>query len=570
MQRNWWKDAVVYQVWPASFKDSNDDGVGDLRGIIDSLDHIQSLGANTLWVSPIYSSPQVDFGYDISDYESIYPIFGSIKDVDDLIKACHDRNIKILMDLVVNHTSDAHKWFQESRSSKTNPKRDWYIWRSAKHDKSGRRLPPNNWRSNFTGSAWTWDEKTQEYYLHLFASAQPDLNWDCPELRQAVYDSALKFWLEKGIDGFRVDTMAIYSKNPDLPDAPVSDPTSPWQTGRMYYAHQPKVFDILQEMQQLMSRYGDKMTVGEFGSLSDTGLALQYVSEQRRCVGMGFQFETVCLGYSLNHWDIRPFTLREFKATFSKWQRFIEDNDGWTCVFLENHDIARSVSRFGCDSPEFRERSAKMLAMLQATATGTLFLYQGQDIGMTNVPAEWPAEEYKDISSQNYWKSVTRSTTEKRLIDKAMDNLRNVARDHGRTPMQWDDGPHGGFTSSKSGPWMRINDNYPEINVKRQSCDPTSVLSFWKRMLLLRKEHSDLFVAGTWRDIDPQSLSLMTYTKTSARQRALVILNFTRTVQPLALPEEFQNEEPRIVTIERWGSDVLGPFEGRLYIKETS
>ncbi|RFU33121.1 hypothetical protein B7463_g3211, partial [Scytalidium lignicola] len=567
MNRPWWKDAVVYQVWPASFKDSTESGQGDIRGIIESLDYIQSVGADTLWLSPIYDSPQVDFGYDIRDYENIYPPFGTVKNVDDLINNCHERGMKFLMDLVVNHTSDQHKWFQESRSSKTNPKRDWYIWRPARYDREGRRCPPNNWRSNFSGSTWTWDETTQEYYLHLFASSQPDLNWDCRALREAVYNSAMRFWLNKGIDGFRIDTMTIFSKNTEFPDAPVSDPTSQYQTGRVHYAHQPKVFEILREMNALLSEYGDKMTVGEFGVLSDTDLALEYVSASKHCVGMGFQFETVCLGYSLNHWDVRPFTLGEFKETFGKWQQFIDNNDGWTSVFLENHDIARSVSRFGCDSPEFRSVSAKMLAMLQTTSTGTLFLYQGQEIGMTNLPASWSIEEYKDISSQNYWKSVKKSTNEKSILNLAIDNIRMVARDHARTPMQWHDGLHGGFTTSKKGPWMRINDNYRDINVKQQSEDPYSVLSFWKQMLALRKQYSDIFVYGTWEYTDQANESTMTYVKSFRDQKALVMLNFTKYPEPFIIPEEFSSAALKIVNVQEWKQGTLGPFEGRVYIK---
>ncbi|KAJ9638726.1 uncharacterized protein PV06_02149 [Exophiala oligosperma] len=563
----WWKDAVVYQVWPASFKDTNDDGVGDIKGVIESLDHIQGLGADTVWMCPIYASPRIDFGYDISDYEAIDPNFGTMEDVEDLIRGCHDRGMKFMMDLVVNHTSDQHKWFQESRSSKTNPKRDWYIWRPAKYDEQGNRIPPNNWRSNFVGSTWTWDETTQEYYLHLFAPEQPDLNWDNLELRKAVYDSAVRFWLEKGIDGFRIDTMTIYSKNPALPDAPITDPGSPYQTGRKWYGDQPKVFEILSEMTAIMDEYGEKITVGEFGGLKDLSVALDYVGASKRCVGMGFQFETVCIGYALNHWHIRDFPLQEFKQTVGKWQQFVEGNDGWTCMFLENHDIARSVSRFGNDSPEFRAVSAKMLAVLQATATGTLFIYQGQEIGMTNIPKSWPIEEYLDISSQNYWKDLTSSTDDKAELDKAMAKVQKVARDHARTPMQWSDKPHGGFTTSPNGPWMRTNDNYVDINVEKQVKETDSVLSFWKRMLALRKQYSDVFVHGTWRTLDAENPATMTYVKDGGDKRALVVLNFTEKSQPSNIPEEFKGLEAAITNVDESVPDTLSPFEGRVYIR---
>ncbi|KAI1615505.1 putative isoamylase [Exophiala viscosa] len=562
----WWKDAVVYQVWPASFKDTNQDGVGDIRGVIESLDHIQSIGADTVWMCPIYASPRIDFGYDISDYEAIDPNFGTMADVDDLMQECHNRGMKFIMDLVINHTSDQHKWFQESRSSKTNPKRDWYIWRPAKYDEKGQRLPPNNWRSNFVGSAWTWDETTQEYYLHLFAPEQPDLNWDNLKMRKAVYDSAVRFWLEKGIDGFRIDTMTIYSKNPALPDAPITDPTSEWQSGRKWYGDQPKVFEILKEITAITSQYGEKMTVGEFGALKNLNVALDYVGASNRCVGMGFQFETVCVGYALNHWHIRNFSLQEFKQTFGKWQQFVEETDGWTCAFLENHDIARSVSRFGNDSPRYRATSAKMLAILLATSTGTLFLYQGQEIGMTNVPATWPIEEYLDISSQNYWKSVKTATDDKAVLDGALANIRKVARDHARTPMQWSDKPHGGFTTCGKGPWMRTNDNYVDISVEKQAHDPDSVLSFWKQMLALRKQYSDIFVHGTWRTMDVENPATMTFVKQAEGEKALVVLNFTDQPQPVKIPEDFRGSKPLITNLNQWYPETLSAYEGRVYV----
>lgn len=568
MTRLWWKDATVYQVWPASFKDSNGDGIGDLGGIVQSLDYIKSLGVDAVWVSPFYESPQVDFGYDISNYEAIHPPFGTMKDAEALIEGCHDRGLRILMDLVINHTSDQHAWFRESRSSKDNPRRDWYIWRPAKYGEDGNRQPPNNWRSNFGGSTWTWDEASQEYYLHLFASAQPDLNWENRAMREAVYNSAIRFWLRKGIDGFRVDTMAIYSKNPEFPDAPITDPESKYQTGRIYYAHQPEVFNIHREINQVLAEFGpDKMTVGEFGVLADTDLALEYVSASKQRVSMGFQFETACLGYSLNHWHLSPFTLVDFKDTYERWQRFIDGNDGWTCVFLENHDIARSVSRFASDDPKHRTTAAKMLAMLLATSTGTNFLYQGQEIGMTNVPRSWPIEEYKDISAQNYWNEVKRETNgDKIALDRAMEKIQLVARDHARTPMQWDDTAYAGFTKCKGGPWMRVNDNYKEINVKQQENDSESVLAFWRRLLALRKEHIDLFAHGSWKTLDHDDQSVMTYIKSSEGSKALVMLNFTLDQQDVwsRIPATFKGVTPFLANVS-WSEEVLLPYEGRIY-----
>ncbi|CZR45435.1 uncharacterized protein FPRO_15390 [Fusarium proliferatum ET1] len=571
-ERTWWKEATIFQIWPASFKDSNSDGIGDLGGVIQSLDYIRSLGVDAVWVSPFYESPQVDFGYDISNYEAIHKAYGTMADAEALIDACHQRNMRILFDLVINHTSDQHPWFLESRQSRKNPKRDWYIWKPPKYDENGNRKPPNNWRSNFGGSCWAWDEDTQEYYLHLFADAQPDLNWENRAMREAVYDSAIRFWLRKGVDGFRVDTMTIYSKNPDYPDAPVADPASLYQTGRKFYAHQPEVFNILGEINQVLTEFGDdKMTVGEFGVLADTKMALDYVSASKRRVSMGFQFETACIGYSLNHWNLKGFSLVEFKASFEKWQRFIEGNDGWTCIFLENHDIARSVSRFANDDPMYRAAAAKALATLLGTSTGTLFLYQGQEIGITNAPQEWDIREYKDISASNYWKQVHDSTNgDEAALAQAMRNIRSVARDHARTPVQWNDEEHAGFTDAPTGPWMGINDNYREVNVQQQVSDPDSVFAFWQNLLKLRKKHVELFVYGSWETIDAADKYVMTYMKKSEGSNALVMINFTTKDQSCRdrAPPMFHNMEPVLTNMVNWRVDRLWPFEARVYIME--
>ncbi|RMZ86304.1 hypothetical protein DV736_g6470, partial [Chaetothyriales sp. CBS 134916] len=557
-QRTWWKDAVVYQIWPASFKDSDGDGLGDLKGILESLDHIQSLGANVVWLSPIFESPQADLGYDISDYERIYRPYGTISDLRDIIKSCHSRGIRLLLDLVINHTSDQHAWFQESRSSQTATKRDWYIWRPAKYE-NRQRKPPNNWQSMFGGSAWEWDEGSGEYYLHLFSVSQPDVNWRNPELRQAIYQSALKFWLKEGIDGFRIDAMGLFAKDPSFADALENNPHAPFN-------HRPENFEIFHEIQNEMKKYGDLMTVGEFGGLSDTGTALQYVSSAQARVNMGFQFETVCIGYALSTFNVKPFRLHDFKELFAKWQQFIEGTDGWTTIFLENHDVARSVSRFASDKPGFRAAAAKMLALLQVSATGTLFLYQGQEIGMTNIPADWPIEQYKDLSTQEYWRSVKESTDDPVKLIKAMANIRKVARDHGRTPMQWSSDAHGGFTVADQGPWMRVNDNYTEINVKAQLEDEDSVLSFWKRAILLRREHIDLLAHGKFQYVDNNSETIMCFKKIFGNRTAIVLLNFSESEQPYQIPDTVYSMSLEISTSTRMNGNVLGPFEGRLYI----
>ncbi|KAK3182589.1 alpha-glucosidase maltase [Lecanicillium sp. MT-2017a] len=554
----WWKSAVVYQIWPASFKDSNADGMGDLRGILESLDHIQSLGADTIWISPVYDSPQVDLGYDISDYERIYEPYGTMSDMEDVIKGCHSRGLRILMDLVINHTSDQHAWFKESRSSKTSSKRDWYIWQPAKYE-NGVRQPPNNWKSMFGGSAWEWDEQTEEYYLHLFAAEQPDVNWANRALREAVYQSAIRFWLDKGIDGFRIDTMGLFTKDQTFADASESEPHAPFN-------HRPETFQVFNEIHGVISQYGDLMTVGEFGGLGDTNMALKYVGAAERRVNMGFPFETVCIGYALSTFDVKPFSVDDFRTLFAKWQQFIEGTDGWTTVFLENHDVARSVSRFGTEKPECRVAAAKMLALLQIASTGTLFLYQGQEIGMTNIPKEWPIEEYKDVSTQQHWQAVKECTNDPECLEKAMDNIRKVARDHSRTPMQWSSQAYGGFTTAENGPWMRLNDNYTDINVADQEKDNGSVLSFWRRALATRKECVELLAHGTFTLAGNNDENMICFEKSYKEEKALIILNVTEQDIDWTPPADISGMALKLATSTELTDGRLGPFEGRLYL----
>jgi alpha-glucosidase len=563
----WWKNATVYQVYPASFQDSNGDGIGDIQGIISRLDYIKSLGVDAIWICPFYESPQDDLGYDISDYEHIHKPYGTMADVDALIEGCHRRGLRVIFDLVVNHTSSSHPWFKDSRSSKTSPKRNWYHWQPAKYDELGNRHPPNNWRSNFKGSAWEWDETTQEYYLHLYGTTMPDLNWECEDLRNAVYNSAMKFWLDKGIDGFRIDTMTIYAKHPQYPDAPITDPVTPWQYASKHYRNMPRVFDYHREFNdKVLSKYGELLTVGEFGDTSDLSLALKYVSAKEKRVGMGFQFETVLLGYQMCEFNVKPFSLVEFKKSHTKWQQFIEGNDGWTSVFLENHDIPRSVSRFGNDDPAFRESSAKALATYATTSTGTLFIYQGQEIGMTNIPKTWPIEEYRDVNTQNYWRKLKHKGLSRDELELAMENIQKVARDNPRTPMQWDDSPHSGFTSRTSEPWMRVNDNYGEVNVKQQLAEKNSVLTYWKKLLALRQQYIDVFAHGTFRNVDEGNTSIAMFIKRCNDKAALVICNFTSSQQPLLIPQEFIGKELLLANVDHSESNKLGPYEARIYV----
>jgi alpha-glucosidase len=382
---NWWKNGTVYQIYPSSFKDSNGDGVGDIPGIISKLDYLKDLGVDIIWLSPHYKSPQVDMGYDISDYTDIYEKYGTLKDCLQLIEECHLRGIKLIFDLVVNHTSDQHAWFKESRSSKTSPKRDWYIWKPAKYDANGIRQPPNNWGSFFGGSAWEWDEATEEYYLHLFAVEQPDINWRNMEARQAVYQDSIVYWLERGVDGFRIDVIELYSKPEDFPDAPILNPSNPFQNAGSIVREGPQLHEILQEMNKIGFGKYDTMTVGE-GSPETYEEALEFVSAKRKEINMSFQFEVTSLGKNSAYLRMDPFKLTDIKRAYNKWQPFIVKTDGWTTSFLENHDGGRSVTRFCSDTPEFRVVSAKMLAVLLTTLSGTLYVYQGQEIGMINVP----------------------------------------------------------------------------------------------------------------------------------------------------------------------------------------
>ena len=396
----WWRDAIIYQVWPASFQDSNNDGLGDLPGLISRLDHIQSLGINTIWLSPHYKSPRIDEGYDVSDYTAIHEPFGTMQDMDQLIQQTKQRGIRLILDLVINHCSEQHKWFQESRSSKDNPKRDWFIWRPAKHDSTGKRLPPNNWRNNFNGSAWTWDEKTQEYYLHLFCPEQPDFNWTNEETRQAIYQDAMIFWLDKGIDGFRVDTVNMYSKPMDFPDAPITDPTNEYQPAHALYCNGPGMHKYLREMGAILSRY-DAMTVGELPCTPDVQQVLSYVRASDPMLSMVFDFDVV----DVDSGEGQRFYLKEWqlpllKTAVMKAQKFIHNTDAWTTTFCENHDQPRSISRYCPEAvtEEDRIRAGKLLALWQCSLTGTQFIYQGQEIGMTNCEGQKLGQGLEEVA----------------------------------------------------------------------------------------------------------------------------------------------------------------------------
>ena len=566
--RTWWKDGTVYQIWPASYKDSNGDGVGDIVGIISTLDYLKDLGVDIIWVSPIYDSPQKDMGYDISNYEEIYPPYGTVAEADKLIEECHNRGIRIIFDLVVNHTSDQHAWFKESRSSKSNPKRDWYIWRPAKYDKDGTRRPPNNWRAHFGGSAWEWDEQTQEYYLHLFVPEQPDLNWDNEATRQAIFDSAVNFWLKKGVDGFRVDTVNMYSKPSDYPDAAITDQGQEFQFAPNLFCNGPRMYEFLREMNSQCFSHYDCFCVGELSHTPDPAHVLRYVSAKEKQLDMVFQFDLVDLGQGPTcRYETSPVELPVFKNLLARMQALTAGNDGWSTAFLENHDQARSISRFADDSPKWRVRSGKMLAILLSTLTGTLFLYQGQEIGMINIPGDWPDHEYKDIESINYATRMRKvSNDDPTVMAKAVKGMSQVARDNARTPVQWDASPHAGFTTGEK-PWMRANDSYHEINVAAQQKDPKSVLAFWKSMLQLRKQFVDVFVHGTFEMFDASGDKTIVYGKTFGKNRVLVHLNFSSERQRVEVPWTWEGGKLLVSNVdeEEREKEWLAGWEGRIY-----
>ncbi|KKK18200.1 hypothetical protein AOCH_005626 [Aspergillus ochraceoroseus] len=528
IHRAWWKECSVYQIWPASFKDSNDDGVGDIPGIVSKLDYIRDMGIDIVWLCPSYKSPQVDMGYDIADYYSIADQYGTVADVENLIKGCHDRGMKLLMDLVVNHTSDQHEWFKKSRSSRDNEFRDWYIWRPPRIDENGNRHPPNNWVSHFQGSAWHYDELTGEYYLHLYAVEQPDLNWENPAVRKAVHD-IVRFWLNKGADGFRMDVINFISKDQAFPDAPVNDKDTMWQWGDKYYANGPRLHEYLQEIGRILNEYG-AFSVGEMPFVKDTNEVLKAVRYDRNEINMIFSFEHVDLDHGPWGDKFKPgsFKLTDVKAFFERWQVFMYENSGWNALYWENHDQPRSIDRFVNPPVALRQTSGKMLATVLALQAGTPFLYQGQEIGMGNVPREWGMEEYKDIDCLNHWERLLKAKpfdTEAQQI--ARQEYQKKSRDNARTPVQWSAEPNGGFTSAAVKPWMSVNPEYLQVNAAAQVQDPHSLYNFWASVLKLRKTYVDIFVYGNYEAVDRDSQELFAFTRTYNSSKALVVANWT-------------------------------------------
>ena len=555
MNKKWWKESVVYQIYPRSFNDSNGDGIGDLNGITEKLDYLKNLGIDVIWLSPVYQSPNDDNGYDISDYQAIMKEFGTMEDFDCLLAAAHERGIKIVMDLVVNHTSDEHAWFMESRKSKDNPYRDYYIWREGKDGKE-----PNNWGSCFSGSAWVYDEATDMYYLHLFSKKQPDLNWENPKVRDEVF-SMMDWWCQKGIDGFRMDVISMISKVEGLPDGKVSDglhgdPSPFVQNG-------PRVHEYLQEMnQRVLSKY-DLLTVGECPGVT-VEEAQRYASDKGTELGMVFQFEHMGLDEGeFSKWSDRKIKLTDLKENLTKWQNGL-DGKAWNSLYWCNHDQPRVLSRFGNDSKEYREVSAKMLGTCLHMMQGTPYVYQGEELGMTNVPFK-SIDDFRDIESIRAYQEYVESG----IIDKEdmMRFLCYKSRDNARTPMQWNSGKNAGFTEGT--PWIMVNPNYKEINAEEQVDRADSVFNYYKKLIELRHKE-EVIVYGHYELLMPESEELYVYTRELENEKILVICNFTEKEVKYTLPEEFENGKILISNYDKMSADAemeLKPYEAMVIKK---
>ncbi len=527
MEKRWWKESVVYQIYPRSFCDSNGDGIGDLNGITGKLDYLKELGIDVIWLSPVYKSPNDDNGYDISDYQAIMDEFGTMEDFDRMLATAHEKGIKIMMDLVVNHTSDEHKWFIESRKSTDNPYRDYYIWRPAKEDGS----LPNNWGSCFSGPAWEYDKTTDMYFLHLFSKKQPDLNWDNPAVRQDVFDM-MNWWLKKGVDGFRMDVISLISKEPGLPDK---------ETGINGYAtfnvsaNGPHVHEYLQEMRQKALNNADTITVGECSGVT-LEEAKKYAKSDEKELNMVFQFEhmDVDSDEKAGKWTTRKMDLRNLKKILTRWQKGLQDI-AWNSLYWENHDQPRSVSRFGNDSDEYREISAKMLATCIHMMQGTPYVYQGEELGMTNCPFN-TLDNFRDLESINAFHELTEQG--KMTEEDMMAAIGYKGRDNARTPMQWDDSTYAGFSTAN--PWIMVNPNYTKINAKDQVNREDSVFKYYQKLIKLRHE-SELIVYGTYDLILDDDKDIYAYIRTLGDEKLIVYCNFSENTREVELPEEFTN-----------------------------
>ena len=554
MKKVWWKEAVVYQIYPRSFCDSNGDGIGDLNGITSKLDYLKELGIDVIWLSPVYKSPNDDNGYDISDYEDIMTEFGTMDDFDKMLAAAHERGIKIVMDLVVNHTSDEHPWFVESRSSKNNEKRDYYIWKEGKNGKE-----PTNWGSAFSGPAWKYDEKTDMYYLHLFSVKQPDLNWENPKVRKEVFDMMTR-WCEKGIDGFRMDVISLISKPEGYPDAKVVG-----LYGDMgICANGPKVHDYLKEMNEKVLSKFDIMTVGETAGVT-LEEAKKYANTDGSELNMVFQFEHMDLdGGEKFKWSTKPMPLVPLKENLSKWQKGL-DGVAWNSLYFCNHDQPRIVSRLGDESDAYRELSAKCIATCLHMMQGTPYIYQGEELGMTNTVFN-SVDDFRDLESINAHRELVESGlyTDEDMFPK----IAHKSRDNARTPMQWDASANAGFTTGT--PWIAVNPNYKKINVADQLKREDSVFHYYQKLIRLRKEN-EIIVYGNYELLLPEDENIFAYVRTLDNQKLLVVCNFSKTEQKF----DFSGYENAKVLISNYNRDVredgiLKPYEATVLLLENA
>ena len=564
----WWRSAVVYQVYPRSFADADGDGVGDLRGVLSRLDHLVELGVDVLWLSPVYRSPMRDNGYDISDYRDVDPAFGSLADLDALVAALHARGMKLVMDLVVNHTSDEHPWFQASRSSTSHPQRDWYWWRPPRAGTvpGAAGAEPNNWGAAFSGPAWTFDPGTGEYYLHLFSPGQPDLNWENPEVRSAVHDM-MRWWLDRGVDGFRMDVINMISKDTALPDGEAT--LGPYGDGSPYYLPGPRIHEFLQEMhREVFAGREGLLTVGEMPGAT-VEQAVLFTDPARRELDMVFQFEHVDIDHGTTKWDLRPFDLRRLKASLGRWQEGLAER-GWNSLYWNNHDQPRVVSRFG-DDGEHRVRSAAALGTVLHLHRGTPYVYQGEELGMTNAP--WSSiEQFRDLESVNHYAEAVAGGADPEHVLTA---LRERSRDNGRTPVQWDASPNAGFTTGD--PWIAVNPNSAEVNAEAARADPDSVFAHYRRLVALR--HSEPVVAhGDFTMLLPEHAQVYAYRRRLADVELLVLANLSSSTVPLAVADAVPDgdawvQAPVLLTnlpVGGGSATELAPWEARVHRRDVS
>ncbi|MBP2079384.1 alpha,alpha-phosphotrehalase [Oceanobacillus polygoni] len=526
MSEAWWKKSVVYQIYPKSFHDTTGNGTGDIQGIISKLDYLKKLGVDVIWLTPVYKSPQNDNGYDISDYYSIEPSYGTMEDFEELLEETHRRDMKLIMDLVINHTSTEHEWFQEAKKSKDNPYRDFYIWKNPVDGEE-----PNNWQSKFGGSAWQYDEQTEQFYLHLFDRTQADLNWENEKLQEKLFDM-MRFWAEKGIDGFRLDVINLISKDQAFPNDDIGD-------GRRFYTDGPRIHEYLNKVnQEVFSKY-DMLTVGEMSSTSLDACVL-YTQPERQELSMTFQFHHLKVDYPNGEkWTKAPFDFLKLKKILSDWQVGMHEENGWNALFWCNHDQPRAVSRFGDDTKMPRE-SAKMLATTLHMMKGTPYIYQGEEIGMTN-PNFTSIDEYRDVESLNAYKTLRDSGKSEQ---ETIEILQQKSRDNGRTPMQWSNEKHAGFTSGT--PWINVAANYPEINVTQALADKDSIFYHHQQLIQLRKKY-DIITYGDYQLLFEEDPQIFAYTRNWNGEKLIVVSNFSGDTATVNLQLDKKIANPQVL-----------------------